>query len=135
MLRENPENAEYNILIISDLHFGSYKKVFQSEKLFNYLDSIKDTVNFPQLLITLGDITDTGSREEFSNFVNDLESKYNIKVYNLFGNHDCYNSGWQNWKTFCYPYESLYKFETDNISFYCLDSASGVNWKKNNLIL
>lgn len=48
----------------------------------------------------------------------------------MFGNHDCYNSGWQNWKTFCYPYESLYKFETDNISFYCLDSASGVIGKK-----
>lgn len=133
VLPETFGNSEYNVLILSDSHFGVNKKNLLYEKLYNYLDSVKGTADFPQILVFLGDITDTGSREEFEQyktFVDVLKSKYNIRVYNLLGNHDCYNSGWQNWKTFCYPYESLYKFETDNISFYCLDSASGVIGKK-----
>lgn len=142
VLDENPakDKQEYNILIISDLHFGSTKNQNAYKNLFNFLDEIKNKSpkDFPQFVVALGDLTEGGLENEFveyENFVAELKTKYNLKVYNLFGNHDLYNVGWSTWKKVCYPHESFYKFETDNLSFYCVDTASGIIGKKQYEIL
>lgn len=118
----------YNVLIFSDTHFGVKTKTPPYQKLFNYLDSIKDKSEYPAFAIALGDLTDTAETQEFEeyqNFIQTLEKDYSIKTYNIIGNHDCYQSGWDNWKTFCYPHTSFYKFETSNFSYYFLDTGTG----------
>jgi hypothetical protein len=46
-------------------------------------------------------------------------------IFNSCGNHDIYQSHWDNWKNNCYPHTSFYKFKTAGLSWYCLDTASG----------
>lgn len=48
-----------------------------------------------------------------------------IPVYNVVGNHDVYNSGWDLWKKTCPPHTSTYYFETEDFIWYFLDTASG----------
>ena len=60
--------------------------------------------------------------EEFTGY---LKKKYNITTYNAVGNHDLYNSGWQHYKKYLYPYKSLYYFEAGKFSWYFIDTASG----------
>lgn len=129
-LEDNPvqEKLKYNVLIFSDTHFGSKRKNPPYQKLYEYLDKIKETSEYPAFAIALGDLTDTASTEEFEqydDFIQTLENKYNLKTYNIIGNHDCYLSGWDNWKNNCYPHTSFYKFETSNFSYYFLDTGTG----------
>ena len=129
-LEDNPvqEKLKYNVLIFSDTHFGSKRKNPPYQKLYEYLDKIKETSEYPAFAIALGDLTDTAGVEEFEqydDFIQTLENKYNLKTYNIIGNHDCYLSGWDNWKNNCYPHTSFYKFETSNFSYYFLDTGTG----------
>lgn len=129
-LEDNPvqEKINYNVLIFSDTHFGSKTKNPPYQKLYDYLNKIKDTTDYPSFALALGDLTDTAGKDEFeqyNTFVQTLENEYNIKTYNTIGNHDCYLSGWDNWKNSCYPNTSFYKFETSNFSYYVLDTATG----------
>lgn len=129
-LEDNPvqEKLKYNVLIFSDTHFGSKRKNPPYQKLYEYLDKIKETSDYPAFAIALGDLTDTAGVEEFEqydDFIQTLENKYNLKTYNIIGNHDCYLSGWDNWKNNCYPHTSFYKFETANFSYYFLDTGTG----------
>ena len=129
-LEDNPVQGKlkYNVLIFSDTHFGVKTKTPPYQKLYEYLDKIKETSEYPAFAIALGDLTDTAGVEEFEQynvFIQTLENKYNLKTYNIIGNHDCYLSGWDNWKNNCYPHTSFYKFETSNFSYYFLDTGTG----------
>lgn len=129
-LEDNPVQGKlkYNVLIFSDTHFGVKTKTPPYQKLYEYLDKIKETSDYPAFAIALGDLTDTAGVEEFEqydDFIQTLENKYNLKTYNIIGNHDCYLSGWDNWKNNCYPHTSFYKFETSNFSYYFLDTGTG----------
>ena len=129
-LEDNPvqEKLKYNVLIFSDTHFGVTTKTPPYQKIYDYLDKIKETSDYPAFAIALGDLTDTAGVEEFEqydDFIQTLENKYNLKTYNIIGNHDCYLSGWDNWKKYCYPHTSFYKFETSNFSYYFLDTGTG----------
>lgn len=120
---------KYNVLIISDTHFGNTKKEVNCEILYKYLASIKGTSQFPAFAICLGDSTDIGTREQFeqyNHFCNTLMNNYGISiVLNACGNHDIYQNNYDNWKENCYPHTTFYKFQTNKISWYCLDTASG----------
>lgn len=129
-LDDNPVKTkiEYNILIIADTHFGSRWADVPYKKLYNYLDSIKNTEDWPSFVICLGDSTNAGEESEFilyTEFLQHLQNEYGLKTYNTIGNHDCYQFGWENWKEYCYPYTPFYKFQTQNFSYYFLDTATG----------
>ena len=121
--------GKYTVLIISDTHFGNTKKAVNTEILFNWLDSIQGTSDYPVFAINLGDVTDLGRRdhfEQYTEFCKTLTKKYNMKIiFNVCGNHDAYQNNWENWMRDCYPHTSFYRFQTKNFSWYCLDTASG----------
>lgn len=128
----------YNVLIITDVHFGNpscaQDGIRHDSDWFKMLESKKtekgerflDTVKFA---VGLGDFAEHGYLEECQDYnknIRDrLEKEYGIPLFNIVGNHDLYNSGWNNWKTTMFPHTSFYKFETPSFSWYFLDSASG----------
>ncbi len=121
--------GKYTVLVISDTHFGSQKKQIDYDKLFAWLDNLKGSDIYPLFALSLGDDVDHGKPEEYEMykvFCNRLKKDYGIKlIMNACGNHDIYQNNWDNWERICYPHTSFYKFETQNFSWYCLDTASG----------
>ena len=122
-------SGKYTVLIITDSHFGSIRKAPSVNKLYAWLESVQGNENAPAFALSLGDVVDTGAQcqyDEYIEFCNTLINKYGIKlVFNSCGNHDIYQSHWENWQANCYPYTSLYKFETEGFSWYSIDTASG----------
>ena len=122
-------SGNYNILVITDSHFGYKMKDAPLARLYDWLDSVRGTAAAPAFAICLGDAVDTGAQAEYTEylaFCRNLIDNYGIKiVFNSAGNHDIYQSHWGNWQLNCYPHTSFYKFETAGFSFYSLDSASG----------
>lgn len=127
-------NESYTVLILTDLHFGADAINAPFDSLYEWLDSVKNTPVFPAFVISLGDSSETGKKEELAEYVKfcqKLIDNYNLKiVFNSCGNHDLYQGHWENWKEVCYPYTSFYKFETKSFSWYSLDTASGRVGKK-----
>lgn len=118
--------SKYDVLLITDLHFGTYTKN-TVENFLEWFNAIPDE-NLPAFCLSLGDQLDTGGSSEaesYNKFISHIEER-NVKVFNVIGNHDIYSSGWKVWEEELYPYTSFYKFETQNISWYALDSASGL---------
>lgn len=117
----------YNILLLSDLHFGKGKTNAQA-KLFAYLDEL-DPEELPLFCIALGDIADTGTAsgfEEYKSLVYTLKTEYGLKeAYGIVGNHDLYNSGWPDWEKTVHPNKSFYSFSAAGFSWYFLDSGNG----------
>ncbi|MCM1320600.1 MAG: metallophosphoesterase [Bacteroides sp.] len=126
---EIPASQEYSVLVMSDLHFHDSGDEEKYEKIFAELDGGRlASEKKPLFCINLGDSADSGLRSEyerFASFVKRLEDEYGIRTYTIAGNHDLFNSGWENYKTLCYPYASFYKFETPEFAFYFLDTADG----------
>lgn len=128
-------NGKYNVLVISDLHFGSMRDSKKlSDSLFKWLKSVKGTEQAPVFALCLGDVTDIGIKNdylEYLEFCNKLKNDYGIKIiFNAVGNHDIYQSHWENWSDYCYPHTSFYKFETSKFSWYALDTANGIIGKQ-----
>lgn len=115
----------FSFIIISDVHFGQKKEYIDKE----FISAVKKLAVKPDFCICLGDIAEHGLKSEYTKFddsvVKELEA-LGIKTYNVVGNHDLYNSGWENYKNFCYPYSSFYYFQSGDYSFYFLDTASGL---------
>jgi len=122
-------SGSYNVLIITDAHFGYKAKDAPVQALYLWLESVKNTAEAPEFCICLGDAVDTGAQEEYNEYItfcNTLQNLYGIKmIFNSCGNHDIYQSHWGNWQSNCYPHTSFYKFETSSFSWYSLDTASG----------
>lgn len=119
----------YRVLVITDVHFGAEKLPKNGprfdDEFFAWLNALNPK---PDFCVGLGDMAEHGWEEEFKRykkFTDRLETDYNIKTYNAVGNHDLYNSGWQHYKKYLYPYKSLYYFEAGNFSWYFIDTASG----------
>ncbi|MGP1587042.1 MAG: metallophosphoesterase family protein [Treponemataceae bacterium] len=123
--------TKYTVLVISDTHIGA-ENLKKNEKKprrdAEFLAKIAAMTPRPQFCVALGDLVEHGYEEEYKNYdrilVKGLET-LGIKTYNVLGNHDLYCSGWQHFKSYCYPHASFYKFQTTNFSWYALDSASG----------
>lgn len=122
-------SGNYNVLVLTDTHFGYSMKEAPVQALYNWLEAVKNTPAAPVFAICLGDAVDTGAQEQYNeylNFCNTLMTVYGIKVvFNSCGNHDIYQSHWGNWQANCYPHTSFYKFETAGFSWYSLDTGSG----------
>lgn len=122
-------SGKYDVLIITDSHFGSKISSTCVEALYKWLDSVKGSDKAPAFVLSLGDSVDTGAQcefDEYKQFCDKLKSDYGMKIiFNAAGNHDIYQSHWDLWKDNCYPHTSFYKFQTDSFSWYCFDTASG----------
>ena len=121
--------GSYNVLVLTDLHFGSKKGEPPFNSLFNWLDSVKGSKDAPVFALSLGDSSDVGNKselDEYLKFCRQLTEEHGIKIiFNTCGNHDMYQGHWDNWKVSCYPHTSFYKFQTKGLSWYALDTASG----------
>ena len=124
---------KYAVLIFTDVHFGAEEKGHNGRRKDDeFLDWIEnyqnDTENVPlKFSVCLGDVAEHGLESEFSDykkFTDKIESNFNLKTYNVVGNHDLYNAGWKNFKDYCFPYYSFYKFQLGEFTYYFLDSAS-----------
>lgn len=119
------KKSHYKVLVLTDLHFGVAKAGDPTIAFFKWFDSLTDE-DLPAFCLSLGDQIDRGYTDEmvlYKDFMNKIE-KRNVKVYNVVGNHDLYNSGWDVWKANCYPNTSFYKFETEKLSWYGIDSGT-----------
>lgn len=137
-------DEEYDVLIITDVHVGNENHgkngPRREDAWFDQITKVdsstgKRIVDNVRFAICLGDVAEHGLLEECNRF-NDLittklenittpKAPEGIKLYNIVGNHDLYNSGWKAWSKTMYPGTSFYKFETPSFSWYFLDSASG----------
>ena len=130
----HPFNDIYTVAIFSDIHFGGKNGSRHEQNFLDWLEKSKAEGNCPEFCICLGDIADHGKRSEFAAYT-DFSRKVeailgNGKVYNVLGNHDLYNNGWDDYHELIFPYESFYTFKTKQFSWYCIDSASGTLGKK-----
>ena len=118
---------KYQILVITDTHFGSPKKTTETESFYKWLDTLNDE-NRPKFCLILGDNVDRGYENEyklFCKFVKHIEDK-GIPGISTVGNHDLYNSGWDLYVKYCYPNCSLFHFETKAFSWYSIDTGTGI---------
>lgn len=125
---------KFRILVLSDTHFGSKTKDVDTSPFFKWIDNLKadNPEKVPAFCLILGDNVDHGDESEYKtyyNFTKQIE-KRGIKVLSVVGNHDLFNSGWENYKKYCYPYNSLFKFETKGFSWYGIDTGTGTIGKK-----
>ena len=129
----HPASDVYTVALFSDIHFGG-KDSRHEQDFLNWLQESKNNGTAPAFCICVGDIAEHGYKKEFleyNEFVKQVEAIIgNGKVYNVLGNHDLYNNGWDNYKENIFPYSSFYTFKTKNFSWYCIDSASGTLGKK-----
>lgn len=117
---------KYKLLVISDVHQG--KNEDSASNAAKFTSWVFSESQKPDFCINLGDTADHGNPSEIDSYVEmeDYIKTLGVKnVYNLPGNHDLYNSGWNYWKERMYPHESFYTFSTGALSFYFIDSASG----------
>jgi 3',5'-cyclic AMP phosphodiesterase CpdA len=134
---ESPDASleAYSVAVFSDIHFGNKTVKQRHEQAFlDWLQETKANGTAPAFCICLGDIAEHGQEEEFkayNEFVAKVEALLGSgKVYNVLGNHDLFNNGWEDYKKLIFPYKSFYHFKTKQFSWYCLDTASGTLGRK-----
>ncbi len=129
-----PDSEVYTVAVFSDIHFGKKKETRREQEFLDWLQKEKDNGTAPAFCICLGDIADHGLESEFKEYVSFSQKVENIlgsgKIYNVLGNHDLYNDGWEHYRRLIFPYNSIYHFNTQSFSWYCIDSASGTLGKK-----
>lgn len=131
--------GKYSVIIFSDVHFGDHlnnKNKYIIEDFFRWLNdkSVELSAEGYPLKFACGggDFTDSGLEKDFiayKNFTDQITSQFSIPVYNVVGNHDLYNNGWQFYKKHLTPHKSSYRFITSDgagqVSWYFLDTGSG----------
>ena len=96
----------FSVVFFSDIHFGKAGSKRYEENFLTWLTSFVETNEVPAFCVCLGDIADHGLEEEFIEYnsfakrVNELlgGNDNDVKVLNVLGNHDLYNSGWLKYK-------------------------------------
>ena len=134
----NSMPSKYDCLILTDIHFGNKINPAWDKLFFDSLKKYRETHSTPMLFcIILGDVTHHGFASEYETVKtfqqriseeNRLSAEHRnipMPVYHVVGNHDVYNSGWKLWQQTCYPHKSAYYFETKQLEWYFLDTASG----------
>lgn len=125
--------STYTFLVLSDIHIGHEPDDtnIPYEQIAESIQAQKNAGFNVDFVIILGDQTDLGLESEFirfQTFTTWLKTvTNNAEIYNIAGNHDLYNDGWEHWKKYSSPNKSFYKFTLGNLNrtFYFLDTASG----------
>lgn len=129
------DSERYSVILFTDIHTGVPKDSdYEDFKIWVMMNSsILAQMGYPvKFMISLGDLTNTGSTEEydeFNTFCASMEKEMGFKTYAVVGNHDLYNSGWKYYQNRIFPHTSCYSFTTSvggrNLSWYFFDTASG----------
>lgn len=125
----------YYVAVFSDIHLYKSGEVRFEENFKNQLTSLKALNDedssrnvYPKFVLCLGDIADHGYESEYRDYVkftDSIRTDFGLVTYNVLGNHDLYNTGWEPYEKLIYPFKSFYHFTTSSFSWYVLDSASG----------
>ncbi len=122
-------DAVYSILILNDMHFGRINPSPDTKVLYDYLDSlVLQGEKLPAFIVVNGDIVHHGIQSEYDEyniFVSEINANYGLTVFTTIGNHDCFNSGYEIFLSDVYPNTSYYKFTSNKISYYFLDTGNG----------
>ncbi len=132
------QGNKYNFLILTDIHYGANydvpeRKIISWLERFDSAPTQAEQQQKPLFCIVLGDVVESGAREDyahFETFQETLENQHGLPVYCIVGNHDLLNSGWDYWKASCNPGTSFYRFQTNGISWYFTDTGSGTMGSK-----
>lgn len=131
-----PSNENYSFYIITDVHFcGENKLKTGSRKDQQFIDKIASLPQDkrPYFIVSLGDVAEHGRSGEYKDykaFTDKIALIKNplgnpIRTFNVVGNHDLYNSGWDYYKDYAFPGTSFYRFKTSGLSWYFIDTGSG----------
>lgn len=126
--------SRYSVVLFSDIHVGGKKN--DPDVLIDWMRVQKPLLEqegFPiEFAVCAGDLTYSGIRSEYKDYAaigERMEQLAGIRLYSVLGNHDVYNSGWDDYEDLVFPYSSYYRFTTpsgeNNLSWYFLDTASG----------
>lgn len=119
-----PSDQNYSFIVIGDLHFGAPKKADTQA----FINQIAEMDPRPTFCISVGDATERGVEKEYDDYIEIIVQPLEdlgIQTFNIVGNHDLYNHGWDYYARTCYPYTSFYKFVINDLSYYFIDTASG----------
>lgn len=128
-----PEALTFNILQLSDLHFGSKavtnrKIEYIEQHLRDRIDKLHKTGSVVQPVIT-GDLMDSQSKnnlKEFEAFRNRLTDHSKTNVVCIPGNHDVRKKGflWKNWKALAgLEWECVVSSDVCKVIFVCFDTS------------
>lgn len=120
---ELADSNNFSFILISDVHFGA-KLTRHDDAFFTAVQALEKR---PDFCVVLGDVAEHGLEEEYVDFNNVIVAglqALGIETYCTVGNHDLYNSGWESYSKYNFPYTSFYKATGGNCSFYFIDSAS-----------
>lgn len=131
--RGTPQRPAFNILHISDLHFGATavthrKLAYVEQHLRDCIDNVRSNGGVVQPVIT-GDLMDTPSKknlEEFEAFRNRLTDHSKTDVICIPGNHDMRRKGflWKNWEALAgLEWKSVVPSEVCKVIFACFDTS------------
>lgn len=132
---------EFSFLILTDIHIGSLRSNSDDLPLQDFYDFLENLDSLgnkkPKFCFFLGDDIDYGDEKlipEYEDFKSKIEAK-GLKIFNVVGNHDLYQNGYDIWCKNNFPGTSFYKYAVNGVSFYCLDSGSGSFGSKQSKIL
>ncbi len=123
----------YSVVFFSDIHIGG--KENDPDVLIDWMRVQKPLLEeegFPlEFAVCAGDLTYSGIRSEYKDYAamgERMERLAGVRLYSVLGNHDVYNSGWDEYRDLVFPYSSYYRFTTpsgeSSLSWYFLDTAS-----------
>ena len=130
----------FSFIVMTDVHCGASEKRY-NEKFYAWLKNqlSESAEKRPKFCVSLGDSADGGHESEYKEynaFISEMASiveektgDSGFKTYTIFGNHDLYNNGWEEWKKLVFPKTSFYTFTIDTtaspVTLFFLDSANG----------
>lgn len=106
----------FSFLWLTDMHIRPDRKDY-----FSQLGTYSAEHN-SRFIITSGDLTDGGEKEQYEYVLNQVKAHLMIPFYSAIGNHDLYGDGWDAFKEYIGP--SVAKFKFGNSLFILVDTAS-----------
>jgi len=108
----------FSFAMVGDLHISG-RNTDRFARILNQASLEGD-----QFVVLLGDMADTGDREEFEAMVAAVNAAgFSGKVLYVIGNHDIFADGWSHYKTLLG--RSFYSVTIGNSKFVILDTADG----------
>lgn len=132
-------DTKFSVVVFTDAHFGRNSKIEGTRKDTEFLAWLAakktelEAAGAPvRFCVCLGDCVETGAKDEYVKYkalCDTIQTNLSLTVYTVAGNHDLFNSGWNNWSSIVYPYVSSYSFVTTQgdkkMSWYFLDTGNG----------
>ena len=110
------DTADFTFLVITDAHYG------RNDSSLIKAETFRQSTPY-EFLIVDGDVTQTGSTEEWEGFEQE-RALLGVPLYLTIGNHDLFNEGQENFYSYFGP--THYSFEIGTVLFTFFDTGNGV---------